>query len=418
MASTTAPKTTKATKTALPPAPKVALTEARIRAFKPEGTNRIYWDAGEGAVKGFGVVVTMAGAKAYVLRYRVGGRQRQATLAQYAAISLKQARVEAGTQLLAIRSEGDDPLQRRQDAAAAPTVAFGLDKFFAEFGPARVADGLMVENTLAQYKTQARRYLYPELGNMKIEAVERADVRKMLSKVKGQVQRNRVHALTSRIFTYFDQEEEWRTSGNPASRIARAREHPRLRVLSADELAAMSVFIDDLPKVHAVLLRFLILTGWRCGEALGLQWDQLDFAAGTATLPRTKTGPAVKTIPTLALELLTSLPETNARVFTPASYITLRRRLLDVCGKAGIKDVRLHDLRRTLATQLGAAGESAFVVRDVLGHKTLTMAARYVQASDVGVAQGKAATRLVAMLEGKTADVADLAKEREKARAG
>ena len=390
-----------------------SLTEAKIRNFKPEANTRIYWDS---AVKGLGVRVTKGGAKSFVMQYRVAGRSRRCTLAQCAAIPLRKAREIAGAQLLAIRSEGDDPLQRRQDAKAAPTVADGLDRFFGEYGPGRIAAGQMIEATLAKYHAQARLYLYPEIGPLKIENVSRSDVRAMLAKVKGPVQRNRVMALTGRVFATF-QEWEWRTAdSNPARRIDRTREHHRTRVFSPSDLAAMGAAIDALPcEAYKAALRFLTLTGWRVGEVLSLEWTMVDFENGTANLPHTKTGPALKLVTPLALELLTKLPRINQRVFHPAKYGSLRRRLVAVSREAGVDDARLHDFRRTVATDAGAAGESAFAVRDLLGHSTLAMANRYVQASApaLQVAQRAAAARMAAMLRGDSADVEDIAKHRK-----
>ena len=305
-----------------------SLTEAKIRGFKPEATNRIYWDAGTSAVKGLGVRVTKGGSKAYIIQYRVAGRSRRSTLAQVAAVSLRKAREVAGAQLLAIRTDGDDPLQRRHDAKALPTVADGLDRFFAEFGPGRIADGRMVESTLAKYRVQARRYLYPEIGALKIENVARSDVRAMLSKVKGPVARNRVLALTSRLFTAFE-EWEWRSIfTNPARRIVKTREHPRTRVFSASELAAMGAAIAALPcPVHRAALRFLILTGWRTGEVLALEWGMIIFETGVVDLPSTKTGAARRTVDSRVLQSLGDLARTAERVFPAASYRTLRDRL-------------------------------------------------------------------------------------------
>ena len=385
-----------------------SLTEAKIRNFRPETNTRIYWDS---AIRGLGVRITPRGASSYVLQYRIAGRSRRATLAQVAAVSLRKAREIAGAQLLAIR-EGDDPLQRRQDAKAAPTVSAGLDRFFNEYGPSRIADGRMIEATLAKYRTQAKRYLYPELGSLKIESVTRADVRKMIATVKAPVARNRVLALTGRVFAAF-QEWEMRDAGsNPARKITMTREHPRTRVFSASELGALGAAIGGLPcEASRAALRFLALTGWRVSEVLCLRWAWINFETGTADLPSTKTGPVLKQVPALALELLTNLPRKNQRVFHPVRYGSLRSRLVAVSRDAGVENAKLHDFRRTIATDAGASGETAFAVRDLLGHSTLTMANRYVQASApaLQVAQRAAASRMAAALAGRDAEVIGIA---------
>ena len=69
---------------------------------------------------------------------------------------------------------------------------------------------------------------------------------------------------------------------------------------------------------------------------------------------------------------------------------------------AGLENVQLHDLRRTLITNAAASGESVFVIRDLLGHKTVTMAARYVQEAglDVRGARERAGRTMGAILDG------------------
>ena len=114
----------------------MALTEKVVRDLKPGPKTRIQWDRD---VKGFGVRITPAGAKAFVLNYRVGGKERRATLARVGEISLREVRERAGRELAAIRDGAADPLARREERRAAPTVAEGIERFFAEFAPERGA---------------------------------------------------------------------------------------------------------------------------------------------------------------------------------------------------------------------------------------------------------------------------------------
>ena len=85
------------------------------------------------------------------------------------------------------------------------------------------------------------------------------------------------------------------------------------------------------------------------------------------------------------LPILVELPRINEWAFTvgrdaPVMYRTVRLRFAEIAAKAGLENVRLHDLRRTLMTQAAAAGIGTHVLRDLLGHKTTAMADRYVRA--------------------------------------
>ena len=382
------------------------LTEAKIRDAKPEATTRILWDH---AVRGLGVRVTPAGAKSFVIQYRTKGRQRRWTLAQCAAISLKRARERAGEQLLSIRN-GSDPLQQRQDAQAAPSVASAIDRFFREDGPALVAAGRMRATTLQTYSAQAERHVKRGIGPIKVEDVKRSDVVNMLAKIAGGIQRNRVQALVSRLFTAFEGWEIRAPGSNPAKGIGKVREHPRTRIFSPGELKAMGGAIGEIEcPSHRAALQFLILTGWRVGEILGLEWTMVNLETGVCDLPSTKTGPSRRPVSAIALQVLDGLPRGGARVFAVVSYRTLRGRLLAACRAAGIEDARLHDCRRTFASTAAADGMSAFMLQGLLGHASIAMSARYVQLSGPVLDEARQATtsHMSAMLKGTSAEVVD-----------
>ncbi len=387
----------------------MGLTEKRIRDAKPETKSRIIWD---GQVKGLGVRVTPAGAKAFVLSYRIAGRKRLATLARCSELSLRDARERAGGELTAIRAGETDPLQRRQDAIRAPTVADGLDRFFDQYAPRRIADGLLTERTVKDYRFQAKRTVRPKLGKLKIADVTRHDVERAVAD-RAPVQRNRTVAFISRLFSAFE-EWEWRApNSNPSRRIERTREQPRERVLAPSELRALGRALDTLDNPFVVgAIRFLLMTGWRTGEALALEWDRVNFETSEILLPETKAGRETRLVGAVALETLADLPRMarDNRVFAGLTYATLRRHFGVACQRAGIPDARLHDIRRTVATAAAAHGVSVFLLRDLLNHKTVEMANRYARRAGTAVqqAQDAVASHTAALLAGRDGEVVEL----------
>ena len=402
------------------------LTERTIRDAQPGSKQRFLWDA---QVKGLGVRVTMAGSKAYVLDYRMHGRRRRAVLARVSEVSLREARQRAGAELARIRAGESDPLTRRQEASAAPTVNDGLDRFFGEWAPTRIATERLTERTTREYRWQAERYVRPAIGRLRIEDVGRQDVEKMVRPL-APVARNRLLALTSRVFTLFEH-WEWRAQRtNPARGIERALEEPRDRVLSPSELAALG---DALARAEAAAaavaaIRFAALTGLRISEVLGVQWAHVQPESAAVVLPKTKTGRRVHGLPSAALELLASLPRINEWVFTtgrahdaPVTYKTVRRAWKAVAADAGVPDARLHDLRRTVMTRAAGSGLGAHVLRDLLGHKTTAMADRYVRHAGAAVrdAQEAIGATIAAQLDGaQAAPVVSLDARRTGASAG
>ena len=390
----------------------MTLTEKAIRNAKPGARTAFIWD---GEVRGFALRVTAKGARAFILKYRVDGRQRLATIGRPGEMSLKDARQLAGETLAAIRA-GGDPLGDQQTRRAAPTVADGLDRFFGEFAPRRIADGLLSERTVRDYREQAARTIRPALGAMKIAAVTRADIERAVAK-RGPVQRNRTIAFASRLFNVFE-DWEWRVANsNPARRIEKTREQPRDRVLAPSEIQALGAALADMADHSAAALRFLMLTGWRTGEALALEWAHVNFETGATTLPATKTGRDTRVVGAFALEVLAQLPRVNRNPFVfagqglgPLTYATLRRHFQAACEQAGIPDARLHDIRRSVATSAAAHGVSVFMLRDLLNHKTVAMANRYARRAGAALqeAQDASAARMAAMLDGETGEVVPL----------
>src|SRR5215467_608041 len=107
------------------------ITKRTVDALHPNGTSMFLWDCN---LKGFGLKVTPAGSKIYILQYRKGGRgspTKRVTIGRHGAITPEQARKEAARLLGAI-AHGGDPAAVRAAAKAAPTITVLAERFLAE----------------------------------------------------------------------------------------------------------------------------------------------------------------------------------------------------------------------------------------------------------------------------------------------
>ena len=393
------------------------LTERVIRDARPTGKAYTVWDS---QVAGLGLQVTQAGKRNFVIRYKdATGRKRQAILCRASEASLKEVRHLAGAELVRIRGGGTDPLERRREAMEAPTVNEGLDWFFDEFVPERMATGRMTQATAAKYRNQADNYLRPALGKRRVADVTRRDIEHMAKRAAhSPTLRNRVLAFASRLFNLFET-WEWRPQHtNPVRGVDRAREEARDRILSASEVAALSDALNATESIHPgsiAAIRFAAVTGLRIGEILSVEWRHVDFESGRLLLPKTKTGRRNHDLPSAALAILTDLPRINAWPFTtgrdaPVTYRTARLHFARIAAAAGLEDVRLHDLRRTVMTTAAAAGVGTHVLRDLLGHKTTVMADRYIRhvGNPVRDAREQVGAAMAAMMAGKGGEVVPL----------
>ena len=174
----------------------------------------------------------------------------------------------------------------------------------------------------------------------------------------ARTQRNRVLAFTSRVFRQFEQ-WEWREQNtNPARGVERARETPRDRTLAPSELAALARALDDMAGAYpasVAAIRFAAVTGLRIGEVLAIRWEDVDLEQSRLTMPETKTGRRQHDLRAAALAILRELMRVNdcPWAFTTTgraglSYRPVRVHFGEAVRAAGLADVRLHDLRRTV----------------------------------------------------------------------
>jgi integrase len=242
---------------------------------KPATGNRVYYDK---LVKGFGVRITSAGARAFILNYRIDGRERRITIGSYPDWKVKAARDHA--KLLKRQIDvGEDPMQAREDARQAKTVGQLCDAFLEECVPKRRP------KTQTDYKAMIRLYLKPWWGNLKAAALTQGDVvarHRELAK-RAPTRANRMLALTATIYNYAGLE-------NPTKGVEREQEERRERFLSVVEIARVADALAAHPeKSSANAIRLLLLTGARRGETLSAEWGEFDLEAGIWTKPSSHT---------------------------------------------------------------------------------------------------------------------------------
>lgn len=208
------------------------LTDKMVRDLPvPDAGNRIIYDT---EVRGFGVRITAAGARSFVLNYRINGRERRHTIGQFPAWSVRAAREEAATLKRDI-DRGRDPLAEREDNRAAPTVAELADRYLSEHASAKKKPRSIEED-----RRNVRLHVKPRLGKLTVAAVTRDDIAKLHSAMKAApVGANRVLSLLSKMFALAETWGMRPQNSNPCRGIDRYRERSRERLVTADELARL-----------------------------------------------------------------------------------------------------------------------------------------------------------------------------------
>lgn len=416
------------------------LTDTIVKSLPaPASGNRITYDS---ECKGFGVRVTKAGARAFVLNYRTrSGKERRYTIGSHPDWKVAAARQEARD--LKIRVDrGDDPMAEVEAGRTAKSVSDLWERFEEEHLPKKR------ESTRRDYKALWTNHVKKTLGGKKIAEVRFSDVDDLHRKITrggAPYNANRVVALLSKMFS-FAITKEWRKD-NPAKGIERNQEEKRHRYLTSEELAALTVALAEHDDQQAAnIIRLLLLTGARRGEVQAMRWADLDLGAGIWVKPGSTT--KQKTLHRVPLsaparQLLGEIREAaeqaakdkkRPRPMSEYAFpgrggkgfrLEIKHQWAELCVSAGIvnqrivKDAkgkdrtiftpsaRMHDLRHTYASVLASAGLSLPVIGALLGHTQTQTTARYTHLFDDPL---KVATeRAAAIITGKpSADIADI----------
>jgi integrase len=234
--------------------------------------------------------------------------------------------------------------------------------------------------TLDQVERALNRCVVPQIGNLPARELKRKHVIDMLDAVadtSGPIMADRVLAYFKTAWTWAaDRDEELSLPFTKGMRRTRAADSVRTRVLSDQEIAAVwRATADDAPFNR--LVRFLLLTGARRGEAAKLPWAEIDIGKGVWLLPSARH--KVKTDlqrPLSKLALKQLVPNCEALVFD-FTNAPLTRGLRQVWKASDTTAWQLHDLRRTGRTLLSRAGVVTEVAERALGHKAPTIERTY-----------------------------------------
>ena len=356
------------------------LTKRVIDTFTylgPEPRRDVRWDD---LMPGFGVRVFSSGRKTFVLSYRHQERKRLMTIGAYGVLTVDQARDRARTHLVSV-TDGNDPLAERTRLAQGETVKDLATAYLERYAKPH-------KKTWKQDEASLRDVIVKRWGSLKLTALKRADVgalHRMLG-ASHPYAANRTVELVSRMFTLASQwgflPEDY---PNPGRRIQAFKETRRDRFVRADEMPRLAAAIDaeTSPYLRTAFWLYL-LTGMRKQELLNAKWKDIDYDAGLWRLPKTKSG-RVHHIPlsTRAVALLKALPreEGNPHVIPglragqPLQNTDRTWRRIRKC--AGLEDVRLHDLRRTVGSYMAQDGASLHLIGTVLNHRDTSTTAVY-----------------------------------------
>ncbi len=386
--------------------------------FSGEGGDRdlFLWDSD---FAGFGLKITPKGKKVYVLQYRINGQSKRFTIGTHGQghWTATTARKEA-VRLSGLIISGIDPAQEKSEKRKGLTLAELAERYLTEHAlPKKKAWSIRHDTRML------KKIIIPALGNRKVETLTRADISKLHHKLRETpFMANRVLSLFSKMFNL---SELWgyRPDGsNPCRHVQRYKEPKRERYLSGEEFARLGAALKEAEKTElpsAVLaLRLLIFTGCRLSEILTLRWTEVDYEKAVLNLTDTKTGQKTVPLPGPALDALREAPRLAGNPYVcfgrePGQHlVALQKIWTRIRKKAGLEDVRHHDLRHSFASVGAGANMGLPLIGKLLGHTQAQTTARYAHLAldPVKEASEEIAARIAAAMnqEPKKSNVIEL----------
>jgi integrase len=330
---------------------------------------------------GLSLRVSADGTKVWTLRYRnASSQQKRLTIGAYPSISLRDARARARQTIAAIDG-GADPAREKQERREAGTFRDVAENWFRrvcekENSPARQYDvRLMLDKDVL-----------PAIGDAKIDDVSRREIERLVDAVADRgaaVRANRVLTLTRTIFRWAVRREE--CQADPTVAVDKTGEEARDRVLSHAELRALWRALDTAPMSPGVvaMVRLAAATAQRIGEVAAIR--RADIVLGGSSPMWTVPAGIAKNrrehrvpLSELAVSLLQQAgglaggewlfpsPTSDGAVDAHAATRAVSR--MRGKGVLGIENFRVHDLRRTAATNMGDMGFDDFTIGLVLNH--------------------------------------------------
>jgi integrase len=393
----------------------VQRTKIGLREVRALGPGETIWDS---KVTGFGARRQKSEAVSYIVFYRTKqGRQRWQTIGRHGAPWTPDAARDEALRLLGAVAAGEDPAAAKRGTRIASTVAELCDAYFKDVQAGRVLTRqkrAKKASTLISDRGRIDRHIKPLLGSMPIASVTRQDIEAFMhavaegktagngtsSKRRGAIPATGGRGVATRsvgllgaIFAYA--ERNGLCLGNPVHGVIKFADGKRERRISDDEYRrigrALTIAAGQKVWPPAIACAsFLLLTGWRRGEALGLRWKEVDISRRTAVLPDSKTGRSMRPLARAACELLAQMHNSGGPadlVFPPTRNVAAMtgfRTLWQKIAKLGDlpADVTPHVFRHSFASVAADLGYSEPTIAALIGHKGHSVTSRYVHSAD------------------------------------
>ena len=363
----------------MPKRGELTISKRTVDGLSVEAKDAVFWDR---ELPGFGVRVYPSGRKIYVVQSRGPAGIRRMSLGRHGELACELARKRATAVIDRIK-QGEEPVP------AAPAPVLTVADLAERYMEAHVAMNCNA-HTQGIYRGSLDNHILPALGSKPVASVGRSDAEALHFGLRGTPRAaNRALMVLSKMFSLAENWGLAPAGGNPCRFVLRYKEGKRERYLTPEEYRRIGRELCALESERplraraAAALRLLMLTGCRLGEILTLRWDDVDRKAGELRLRDAKTGARMVPLTPTAAVVLEGIVRVRRSpwVFAgsrPERHLSqLTSYWQRVRQRAGVEDVRIHDLRHSFASRALALGESLTMIGRLLGHTDVGSTARY-----------------------------------------
>lgn len=364
----------------------INFTEKAIAALpipaKEQG-QAIYYDSG--STDGLMLIVTYGGTKTYYHYMFFNKRPVRTKIGRSSQIKLAVARARAHT-MAENATKGIDPGEKRRENLHDITFKQFYETIYRpEYSivykkPRSVVnDDSIFTHHLKDFHNRMM------LG---IKPVEIAKLHNNTKQTHSPYTANRVLSLIKHIYVIAAKHGYMNGHANPAADITKFKEQTRDRFLQSDELQRLFAALEtEQNEVFKNYILISLYSGQRRSSILSLRWSQVDLVNGFIYLPDTKNGEPMRVLMTNQLrELLKKINHSKNSDWVLPSVRSKSGHLEDpkrpwheLLRRAGIKNLRLHDLRRTMGSYQAISGASLYIIGKSLGHKSTSATQVYAR---------------------------------------
>jgi integrase len=369
------------------------LTKKLVESSLPKQKDYVVWDD---EIKGFGCRILPSGHKTYVFHYTSPTTKKYSYLkiGVHGNYTVDLARDKAKKWCADI-AQDIDPKEQKKAKAIEQKKSILFAEFWEIFTDKYIREHHK-PSTIQGNKSRIKNKILPFFGAKKLADIERQDIlafKDSFSHVRGNC--TKCLALLSPAF---EQAELWGyrdRNSNPCKGVAKSPSRKMERFLSNGELETLEHVLADYATAGnasdytVAAFRLLIYTGCRLGEVLTLKWEEVDLQNNCLRLKDSKTGARVIPLNDIAREVVLSIEKKkdNPYVFCgnkPGTHlVAVQKTWGRIRKKAGMPDLRIHDLRHSFASfAINNADLDLVHVQKLLGHKNIATTLRYAHLTD------------------------------------